>query len=53
MGLREEKSESHWEPRAEALECCTEVPGGLIVGPERASIWAGSERVRSGEGRDL
>lgn len=52
MGLREEKSESHLT-RAEALECCTEVPGGLIVGPERASIWAGSERVRSREGRGL
>lgn len=40
LGL-EEKSESHREPRAEALECCAEEPGGLTLDPERALSWLG------------
>ena len=52
MGLREKKSESQKEPWAEALECCIKGPGGLIVSPERASVLAGSEQVRSKEGHE-
>lgn len=52
VGLREKKSESQKEPWAEALECCIKGPGGLIVSPERASVLAGSEQVRSREGHE-
>lgn len=45
------RSESHREPKAEALECRAEMPGGLILGPKSDLILAGSEPVCHGWAR--
>lgn len=53
MGFGVRKSESHRARRAEALECCAEEPGGLILGPERDSVLARSELAQSRQGKGL
>lgn len=53
VGLGERKSGCHRAARAEALECCAEEPGSLILGPDRHSRLAGSELAQSREGKGL